>query len=98
MKKAKEVLMNVVTSDKRVMKDPAPVVAVSELGDSSVNLVCRPWVKPSDYWSVYFDVVERGKAELEANGMSIPFPQRDVHVYQEKILSEKDLLSFKPKA
>ena len=83
MKKAREVLMNVVTSDSRVLKDPAPVVAVSELGDSSVNLVCRPWVKPTDYWAVYFDVTEKGKEALEANGLSIPFPQRDIHVYQE---------------
>ncbi len=84
MKKAKEVLMEVATSDPRVLKDPAPVVAVSELGDSSVNLVCRPWVKPTDYWAVYFDVTEKGKEALEAAGLSIPFPQRDVHLYEEK--------------
>ena len=83
MKKARDVLTEVVTSDPRVLKDPAPVVAVSELGDSSVNLVCRPWVKPADYWAVYFDVTEKGKEALEANGLSIPFPQRDIHVYQE---------------
>ncbi|MFC1709239.1 mechanosensitive ion channel family protein [Candidatus Omnitrophota bacterium] len=84
MKKAKDVLMQVVTSDSRVLKEPAPVVAVSELGDSSVNLVCRPWVKPTDYWAVYFATVERGKEELEKAGITIPFPQRDVHLYQEK--------------
>ena len=83
MKKARDVLTEVVTSDSRVLKTPAPVVAVSELGDSSVNLVCRPWVKPADYWAVYFDVTEKGKEALEANGLSIPFPQRDIHVYQE---------------
>lgn len=83
MKKARDVLTEVVTSDPRVLKDPAPVVAVSELGDSSVNLVCRPWVKPSDYWGVYFDVTQKSKEALEANGLSIPFPQRDIHVYQE---------------
>jgi small conductance mechanosensitive channel len=84
MKKAKEVLMKVVTSDPRVLKNPAPVVAVSELGDSSVNLVCRPWVKPTDYWDVYFSIVEKGKEELEKAGITIPFPQRDVHIYEEK--------------
>jgi len=84
MKKAKDVLLDVVNSDPRILKDPAPVVAVSELADSSVNLVCRPWVKPTDYWAVYFDVVEKGKEELEKNGITIPFPQRDVHLYQEK--------------
>jgi small conductance mechanosensitive channel len=57
---------------------------VSELGDSSVNLVCRPWVKPTDYWAVYFDVVEKGKKALEEAGITIPFPQRDVHLYNEK--------------
>ena len=84
MKTAKDVLLKLVTSDDRVLKDPAPVVAVSELGDSSVNLVCRPWVKPGDYWAVYFDVVEKGKLALEDAGMTIPFPQSDVHLYNEK--------------
>jgi small conductance mechanosensitive channel len=84
IKTAKDILMKIITSDERVLKDPAPVVAVSELGDSSVNLVCRPWTKPEDYWGVYFDTLEKGKAELEAAGLSIPFPQRDVHLYEEK--------------
>lgn len=84
IKTAKEALEKVVASDDRVLKDPKPVVAVSELGDSSVNLVCRPWVKPQDYWSVYFDTLEKGKIALEKNGITIPFPQRDVHIYQEK--------------
>jgi small conductance mechanosensitive channel len=84
MRKAKEILLKVVTSDPRVLKDPKPVVAVSELADSSVNLVCRPWVNPSDYWDVYFDTVEKGKAELEKNGITIPFPQSDVHLHNVK--------------
>jgi len=84
IRKAKEVLENIVKNDDRVMEDPAPVVAVSELGDSSVNLVCRPWVKPADYWSVYFDTTEKGKIELENAGITIPYPQRDVHMYQEQ--------------
>ena len=84
IKTAKQVLEKIITSDERVLKDPAPVVAVSELGDSSVNLVCRPWVKPGDYWGVYFDTLEKGKADLEAAGITIPFPQRDVHMYEEK--------------
>ncbi len=83
IKKAKEVLENIVRSDPRVLKDPPPLVAVSELGDSSVNLVCRPWTKPSDYWSVYFDTLEKAKVELERAGLSIPYPQRDVHIYEE---------------
>jgi small conductance mechanosensitive channel len=81
---AKETLESVVAADSRILKDPAPTVAVSELGDSSVNLVCRPWVNPDDYWDVYFDTMENGKLELEKNGITIPFPQRDVHLYEEK--------------
>ena len=84
IKVAKEALERVVNSDPRVLKAPKPVIAVSELGDSSVNLVCRPFVKPTDYWAVYFDTLEKGKLELEKNGITIPFPQRDVHLYQEK--------------
>jgi small conductance mechanosensitive channel len=85
IKKAKEVLEGIVTSDPRVLDDPAPTIAVSALGDNGVDIVCRPWVKPDDYWGVYFDSLENGKIQLEANGMTIPFPQRDVHVYGEKI-------------
>jgi small conductance mechanosensitive channel len=66
------------------LKDPAPTIGVSELGDSSVNIVCRPWVKPADYWGVYFDTVEKAKVQLEASGITIPYPQQDVHMYEEK--------------
>lgn len=81
MKKAKDILLKLVKDDSRVLSEPAPVVAVSELGDSSVNLVCRPWVKPADYWGVRFDITEKGKIALEKEGLTIPFPQRDVHTY-----------------
>lgn len=84
IKKAKETLEKIVSLDPRVLKDPKPLIAVSALADSSVNLVCRPWVKPGDYWNVYFDTLEKGKVDLEKNGITIPFPQRDVHMYQEK--------------
>ena len=70
-------------SDSRILKDPKPFVVVTKLGDSCVELVCRPWVKPSNYWGAYCDLTEKGKEALEANGMSIPFPQRDIHVFQE---------------
>jgi small conductance mechanosensitive channel len=83
IKTAKDTLMRLITSDPRVLKDPAPVVAVAELADSSVNLVVRPWAKPADYWGVFFDTTEKGKVELEKAGITIPFPQRDVHTYQE---------------
>jgi small conductance mechanosensitive channel len=82
IKKAKEILEEIVNSDPRVLKDPAPTIAVSELGDSSVNFVVRPWVKTSDYWSVYFDTHEKVKLNFDQKGVSIPFPQTDVHLYQ----------------
>ena len=81
--KAKDILNSLVEGDERILKTPAPVIAVSELGDSSVNFVCRPWVKPGDYWAVYFDLLEKGKIALETGGLSIPYPQTDVHLYNE---------------
>ena len=67
-------------ADARVLDDPAPNVAVAELGDSSVNLVVRPWCAGGDYWALRFDLTRKLKEELEAAGCSIPYPQRDVHV------------------
>lgn len=78
--KAKRLIGEVISGDSRVLPDPAPVVAVLGLGDSSVNIAVRPWVKPSDYWPTHFDMQEKIKAVLEQNGISIPFPQRDVHI------------------
>ena len=83
MSKAKGILMEILLNHPKVMKDPAPTVAVSELGDSSVNFVVRPWVQGEDYWSVWFDVTQSIKEHFDAQGVSIPFPQRDVHFYQE---------------
>ena len=80
--KAKKILSEVVSSDERVLADPAPVIAVSELGDSSVNFVVRPWVKTPDYWAVVWDLTERVKLEFDQQGISIPYPQTDVHVHQ----------------
>jgi len=74
--------MDVITADGRVLAEPAPVVAVNELGDSSVNLVVRPWVNASDYWPTRWDLTRALKENLEAAGCSIPFPQRDVHMFQ----------------
>ncbi|MBN1902698.1 mechanosensitive ion channel [Candidatus Sumerlaeota bacterium] len=84
IKKAKESLEKVLNADSRVLKDPEPTIAVVKLGESGVDLVCRPWVKPDDYWGVYFDTLEKGKLALEAGGATIPFFQSDVHIYQEK--------------
>jgi small conductance mechanosensitive channel len=78
--KAKKVIEGVLADDARILKEPAPTVAVLALADSSVNFAVRPWVKPTDYWGVYFDVTAKVKLALEKNGLTIPFPQRDVHM------------------
>jgi len=78
---AKAVLQSVVASEPRVLREPAPTIAVVELADSSVNLVCRPWVNTADYWDVYFNITEAAKKALDAQGISIPFPQRDIHIH-----------------
>jgi small conductance mechanosensitive channel len=80
--KAKQIMSEVVAADQRVLKDPAPQVAMVELADSSVNFVVRPWVNAADYWAVHFDITEKIKKAFDANGVTIPFPQRDVHLYQ----------------
>jgi small conductance mechanosensitive channel len=74
--------MDVLAADARVMEDPPAVVAVHELGDSSVNVVVRPWVLATDYWVTRWDLTRALKENLEAAGCSIPFPQRDVHLHQ----------------
>ncbi len=82
--KAKKVLNEIVQSDDRILKEPAPQIAVSELADSSVNFVVRPWVKTGDYWDVYFDLNEQIKLRFDAEGISIPYPQQDLHLFQEQ--------------
>jgi len=81
--KAKQVISEILAADDRIFKDPAPQVALSELADSSVNFVARPWVKTGDYWGVFFDTTEAVKKRFDAEGISIPYPQSDVHVYQQ---------------
>ncbi|MEN7343802.1 MAG: mechanosensitive ion channel domain-containing protein [Pseudomonadota bacterium] len=82
LKKAREVLQTVIDNEKRILPEPATTIAVSELGDSSVNFVVRPWVKTSEYWPVRFALTENIKMALDDAGISIPYPQRDVHVHQ----------------
>ena len=79
LKLAKDTLMQIMESDDRVLAEPAPFVAVSELGDSSVNFVFRAWVETADYWDVYFDMLERVKLTFDEKGISIPYPQMDIH-------------------
>jgi len=80
--KAKKVIDEVLSADARVLKYPAPQIVVSELADSSVNFNVRPWVKTSDYWGLYFDTTEMIKKKFDEQNISIPFPQRDVHMHQ----------------
>jgi small conductance mechanosensitive channel len=82
--RARQIIADIVAKDGRILKDPPPVIAVSELADSSVNFVVRPWAKAGDYWDVYFDVTEKVKKALDAEGINIPFPQRDVHIYEHR--------------
>ena len=80
--KARQVINEQISKDERILKDPAPVVRVSELGDSSVNFVVRVWCEAANYWDIYFDMHENVKKQFDANGVSIPFPQREVHLYK----------------
>ena len=82
LKKVRAVIADLLPSDARVLRDPAPTVAVSELADSSVNFVVRPWVAVADYWAVRFDFTENVKLRFDAEGIAIPFPQRDVHLHE----------------
>lgn len=79
LKLAKETLMEIIKADERVLEDPAPLVAVNELADSSVNFVFRAWTSTDDYWDVYFDMLEKVKLTFDEKGISIPYPQMDVH-------------------
>jgi len=79
LKKAKGIISKILADDDRILKNPAPLVAVAELADSSVNFNVRPWCATADYWDVYFDTHEKIKLTFDAEGISIPYPQMDIH-------------------
>jgi small conductance mechanosensitive channel len=81
--KAQSVLEELVRKHQLILDEPEPVIKMHELADSSVNFICRPWAKTPDYWTVYWDITRSVKEEFDRRGISIPFPQRDVHIYQE---------------
>lgn len=81
IKKAKQVLEDLMASEERILKDPAPTIGLLELADSSVNFAVRPWVNSADYWGVHFDLLERIKLRFDDEGISIPYPQRDIHLH-----------------
>ncbi len=88
LRKARKILEEIVSGRDDLLKEPAPVIAVSELGDSAVNIVVRPWVKTEDYWSARFQLIEQIKTTFDEQGISFPFPQRDVHLYTEESAEE----------
>lgn len=82
--KAKNILENIIKDEKRILENPATMIAVSELANSSVNLVVRPWVKTAEYWDVYFALMEKIKLTFDKEGIHIPYPQQDVHLFSEQ--------------
>jgi small conductance mechanosensitive channel len=81
--KVRETLQELIGADDRILAEPAATIAVSELADSSVNFVVRPWVNAADYWAVKFDLTEAIKKRFDKDDISFPFPQQDVHLYNE---------------
>jgi small conductance mechanosensitive channel len=80
--KAQSILESILSAHEHVLAEPEALVKVHELADSSVNFICRPWVKPEHYWGVYWDITREVKLRFDAEGVSIPFPQTDVHIFQ----------------
>jgi small conductance mechanosensitive channel len=80
IRKAKQLLQEIVAADERILKEPAPVIAVSALAESSVDFLVRPWTKTTDYWNVFWDTTEAVKIRFDEAGLSIPYPQMDVHL------------------
>lgn len=79
IRKAKQILEEIIAADDRVLDEPAPVIALSELADSSVNFIVRPWAKSEDYWALLWETTETVKLKFDEAGVSIPYPQMDVH-------------------
>ena len=82
--KAEQILTKIVEDHELVLDDPEPTIKLHELADSSVNFICRPWVKTENYWKVHWDVTQRVKAEFDKSGISIPFPHQELHIKQIK--------------
>jgi small conductance mechanosensitive channel len=82
LSQVKQVLVDILAADERVLADPEPTIGVLELGDNSVNFAVRPWVSTGDYWPLHFTLLETIKRRFDAEGISIPYPQRDVHLHQ----------------
>ena len=83
IRKAKQILEKLVAEDDRVLSEPVPIIAISELGDNSVNFIVRPWVNSADYWTVLWDMNEKVKLAFDEAGISIPYPQMDVYIHNQ---------------
>ena len=81
IKQAKDIMSKIMDDHELILKDPAPVILISELADSSINFTVRPWVKSGDYWGVRSELLQTIKEAFDENGISVPYPQRDIHVY-----------------
>jgi small conductance mechanosensitive channel len=82
--KAQLILERIINEHPLVMKDPAPLIKMNELGESAINFIARPWAKTGDYWTVFWEVTAAVKEEFDSTGISFPYPQQDVHLYQVK--------------
>jgi small conductance mechanosensitive channel len=90
---AEKVLQAILVEHEKVLDNPEPVVKLHTLGESSVDFVVRPWVNTADYWDVYWDITREVKMRFDAEGIAIPFPQRDVHFYMEKSIEAEEKAS-----
>lgn len=90
IKKARDIIAAIIKADARILAEPEPVIAVGELGSSSVNFFVRPWVKTEDFWPVKFDLTERIKLAFDEGGVTIPFPQMDIHFFKPEKEEEKN--------
>jgi small conductance mechanosensitive channel len=84
--KAERVLQQIIDANDKVLPEPAPIIKLHELGESSVNFIVRPWVNKDDYWDVYWEITRTVKMQFDKEGLSIPFPQRDVHLYPQPVV------------
>jgi small conductance mechanosensitive channel len=90
LEQVEKLLLDIVEADERILKSPEPVIKVGSLGESAVNMICRPWVKTADYWNVAWDLNKTVKQTFDREGISFPFPQRDIHIYQHDVADDRD--------
>lgn len=96
IKKVKEILTNILNENEKILENPAPAVSIKELADSSINFNVRPWVKTADYWTVYSEIIEQVKLRFDAEGISIPYPQRDLHVVSPLNIANESTATTQP--